>query len=97
MTRLSALSTLGGALIAGALVYTVHASMRDQTRFMVGTMQIEADGLTHADEFDKHTGQRSSTATMSAYRPSLPTFWEEVKARWNVCMVAFAPQLRRIH
>lgn len=83
MGRLSMLSTVGGALVAGALVYMVHASMRDQTHFMVTTMHAEADGLAEADDYDKSTGQRSHNATRSSFHPGPPSFWDEVKARWN--------------
>ena len=52
MGRLSMLSTVGGTLVAGALVYMVHASMRDQTQFMVTSMHAEADGLAEANDYD---------------------------------------------
>ena len=77
------LSTVGGTLVAGALVYMVHASMRDQTQFMVTSMHAEADGLAEANDYDKSTGQRSHNATRSSFHPAPPSFWDEVKARWN--------------
>ena len=77
------LSTVGGALVAGALVYMVHESMRDQTQFMVTSMHAEADGLAEANDYDKSTGQRSHNATRSSFHPAPPSFWDEVKARWN--------------
>ena len=83
MGRLSMLSTVGGTLVAGALVYMVHASMRDQTQFMVTSMHAEADGLAEANDYDKSTGRRSHNATRSSFHPGPPSFWDEVKARWN--------------
>ena len=83
LPSLSLLSTASGALVAGVLVYAVHESMKDQTRYMVSTMHQKADALGAADtEFDPTNGQRRPPA--SAYHPRLPTFWEEMQARWNV-------------
>jgi len=80
---LSLLSTASGALVAGVLVYAVHESMKDQTRYMVTTMHQKADALGAADtDFDPASGQRRPPP--SSYHPRLPTYWEEMQARWNV-------------
>ena len=67
MGRLSMLSTVGGALVAGALVYMVHANMRAQGVFMVSSLHAGADGLAEANDYDKSTGQRSHNATRSSF------------------------------
>lgn len=83
MPSLSLLSTAGGALVAGILVYSVHESMKDQTRYLITTMHQKADALGAADtDFDPVSGQRRPPSSL--YHPRLPTFWEEMQARWNV-------------
>lgn len=86
MTRLSLITSATGALVAGTIVYAVHASMRDQTHFMVAEMRAKTEGLEKAEDFDKTSGRRIVRAPVSAYNPGMPTFWEEMKSRWNVCI-----------
>ncbi|KAL4401793.1 hypothetical protein ACI68E_001441 [Malassezia pachydermatis] len=83
MTRLSLITSATGALVAGTIVYAVHASMRDQTHFMVAEMRAKTEGLEKAEDFDKTSGRRIVRAPVSAYNPGMPTFWEEMKSRWN--------------
>lgn len=91
MPRLSTISSVGGALVAGLLVYTVHASMRDQTHFMVSELNARAAAFEHASD-DAASGARRAYVRPSSFHPGEPTFAEEIKARWNVRRDAHPPQ-----
>lgn len=80
----SAIPTVLGVGAAGVLLYAVSAAFKDQTRFMVATMDSDVDAFDRANEFDKATGERRVPTLASAYQPAKPSFWEEVQGRWNV-------------
>lgn len=80
----SALPTVLGVGAAGALLYAVNAAFKDQTQYMIATLQNGADAFDRANEFDKATGERRAAVPPSAFQPPKPTFWEELQGRWNV-------------
>jgi hypothetical protein len=84
MAGSTVLSTLGGALVGGVLLYAVHEAMQDQTRYMVTTLHSRVEGLEHAGEFDRVTGKRHAVLA-SDFQPGPPTYLQEMQARWNVC------------
>lgn len=85
----SAIPTVLGVGTAGLLLYAANAAFKDQTQFMVAKMDRDIDAFDRVSEFDKETGARRTPSFASAYQPTGPTFWEEVKGRWNVSFCAY--------
>ncbi|WFD31514.1 hypothetical protein MSPP1_002552 [Malassezia sp. CBS 17886] len=102
--RSSVLSPVAGVLVAGLLVYTVNEALVDQTRFMLVTMRSRAAALGRAEDYEIATGKRGDPVYASAYQPPPPTYWEEIKGRWNqhhltnaLCWLRHAAPLRDVH